>query len=231
MLGLSINSHTSPIDSVAELRQKLAHFASEQFREIWLSIQPGGPCLCALLNTNVGWLMYLRHDQGDSGFSSRNPMFDESDATLSGLAFDGRFGRDRVPVITYRLSNGQKDDFPASWALPEPDIMRALEYFVQHEGRRSPFVRWHDDAVGEPSHDITQPKEKGEFTVVLQTVGGMKIEVIREVRSITGLGLKEAKDLVEAAPKNVIEGVSRNEAKKIKATLEEAGATVEIKCP
>jgi hypothetical protein len=100
----------------------------------------------ALLNTNVGWLMYLRHDQGDSGFSSRNPMFDESDATLSGLAFDGRFGRDRVPVITYRLSNGQKDDFPASWALPEPDIMRALEYFVEHDGRRSPFVRWHDDA-------------------------------------------------------------------------------------
>jgi len=63
--------------------------------------------------------------------------------------------------------------------------------------------------------EITQPKEKGEFTVVLQTVGGMKIEVIREVRSITGLGLKEAKDLVEAAPKNVIEGVARNEAEKI----------------
>jgi large subunit ribosomal protein L7/L12 len=59
----------------------------------------------------------------------------------------------------------------------------------------------------------------------------MKIEVLREVRSITGLGLKEAKDLVEAAPKNVIEGVSRNEAKKIKATLEEVGATVEIKSP
>jgi hypothetical protein len=145
MLELSVNSHTSPIDSVAELRQKLAHFASEQFREIWLNIEPGGPRLCALMNTNIGWLMYLRHDQGDSGFSSRNPMFDESDATLSGLAFDGWFAGDRVPVITYRLSNGQKDDFPACWALPEPDIMRALEYFVQHEGRRPPFVRWHDD--------------------------------------------------------------------------------------
>jgi len=183
------------------------------------------------MNTNVGWLMYLRHDQGDSGFTSRNPMYDESD-TLGGLAFDGRYGTEKhVPVITYRWSNGMEEEFPASWALPESDIVRALVYFVEHEGRRSPFVQWYDDAVSEPSHQITQPKEKGEFTVVLQTVGGMKIAVIREVRSITGLGLKEAKDLVEAAPKNVIEGVSRNEAKKIKANLEEAGATVEIKGP
>jgi ribosomal protein L7/L12 len=216
---------------VAELRQELAPFASQQFREIWVSVDAGGPSLAALMNTNVGWLMYLRHNDGDPGFSSRNPMYDESDATLGGLAFDGQFGRERVPVITYRLSNGQKDEFPASWALPESDIMRALEYFVQHEGRRPSFVQWHDDAVAEPSHEITQPKEKGEFTVVLQAAGGMKLEVIREVRAITSLGLKEAKDLIEGAPKNVIEGVARNEAEKIKATLEEVGATVEIKCP
>jgi ribosomal protein L7/L12 len=231
LMELSVNSHTSWIASVADLRRNLARFPSEQFREIWLSIEQGGPSLCALMNTNVGWLMYLRHDQGDSGFSSRNPMYNESDGTLSGLAFDGRFGRDRVPVITYRLSNGQEDDFPASWALPESDIMRALEYFVQHEGRRSPFVRWHDDAVAEPSHEITQPKEKGDLTVVLQAAGEMKIEVIREVRFHTGLGLKEAKDLIESAPSIVKEGVGRNEAEKIKTDLEELGATVEIKCP
>ena len=73
-------------------------------------------------------------------------------------------------------------------------------------------------------------EEKTEFTVVLQAVGEKKIEVIKEVRALTGLGLKEAKDLVEAAPKNVIEGVARNEAEKIKAGLEEVGAMVEIKC-
>ena len=228
-ISLEVNACTSRIASVDELRQALAPFASQRFREIWVSIDSGGPSLCAHMNTNVGWLMYLRHDQGDSGFTSRNPTYDESD-TLGGLAFDGRYGTEKhVPVITYRWSNGMEEEFPASWALPESDIVRALEYFVEHEGRRSPFVQWHDDAVSEPSHQITQPKEKGEFTVVLKTVGGMKIEVIREVRSITGLGLKEAKDLVEDAPKNVIEGVSRNEAKKIKANLEEAGATVEIK--
>jgi hypothetical protein len=158
------------------------------------------------MNTNVGWLMYLRHDQGDSGFTSRNPVYDESD-TSGGLAFDGRYGTEKhVPVITYRWSNGMEEEFPASWALPESDIMRALEYFVEHEGRRPPFVQWHDDAVAEPSHEITQPKEKGEFTVVLQAAGGMKLEVIREVRRITGFGLKEAKDLIESTPKNVIGG-------------------------
>jgi hypothetical protein len=73
-------------------------------------------------------------------------MYDESDATLGALAFDGLYGREHVRVIDYRLSNGQEDEFPASWALPEPDVMLALEYFVEHEGRRSPFVQWHDDA-------------------------------------------------------------------------------------
>jgi ribosomal protein L7/L12 len=123
-----------------------------------------------------------------------------------------------------------EEEFPASWALPESDIMRVLEYFVQHEGRRPPFVQWHDDVVAEPSSEITQPTEKGEFTVVLQAAGHMKLEVIKEVRGITRLGLKEAKDLVEGAPKDVKEGVGRNDAEKIKATLEKVGATVEIKC-
>ena len=72
-------------------------------------------------------------------------------------------------------------------------------------------------------------EEKTEFTVVLASAGDKKIEVIKEVRAITGLGLKEAKDLVEAAPKAVKEAVSKEEAEKIKATLEKVGAKVEMK--
>jgi large subunit ribosomal protein L7/L12 len=72
-------------------------------------------------------------------------------------------------------------------------------------------------------------EEKTEFTVVLAAVGEKKIEVIKEVRALTGLGLKEAKDLVEGAPKPVKEGVSKDEAEKVKAQLEKAGAKVELK--
>ena len=72
-------------------------------------------------------------------------------------------------------------------------------------------------------------EEQTEFTVVLASAGDKKIEVIKEVRGITGLGLKEAKDLVEGAPKPVKEGVGKDEANKIKETLEKAGAKVELK--
>jgi large subunit ribosomal protein L7/L12 len=72
-------------------------------------------------------------------------------------------------------------------------------------------------------------EEKTEFTVVLAAVGEKKIEVIKEVRAVTGLGLKEAKDLVESAPKPVKEGATKEEAEKIKATLEKVGAKVELK--
>ncbi|SHL04865.1 50S ribosomal protein L7/L12 [Rhodothermus profundi] len=74
-----------------------------------------------------------------------------------------------------------------------------------------------------------QAEEKTEFDVILKAVGGNKIAVIKEVRAITGLGLKEAKELVDSAPKAVKEGVSKEEAEQIKAKLEEAGAEVEIK--
>lgn len=72
-------------------------------------------------------------------------------------------------------------------------------------------------------------EEKTEFDVILATVGDKKINVIKEVRAITGLGLKEAKDLVEGAPKPVKEGVNKEEAEAMKKKLEEAGATVEVK--
>jgi large subunit ribosomal protein L7/L12 len=71
--------------------------------------------------------------------------------------------------------------------------------------------------------------EQTEFNVILATIGDKKINVIKEVRAITGLGLKEAKDLVEGAPKPVKEGVNKDEAAKLKKQLEEAGATVEVK--
>jgi large subunit ribosomal protein L7/L12 len=80
-----------------------------------------------------------------------------------------------------------------------------------------------------PAAAAAPAEEKTEFTVVLAAVGDKKIEVIKEVRALTGLGLKEAKDLVEGAPKPVKVGVNKDEAEKIKATLEKVGAKVELK--
>ena len=85
-------------------------------------------------------------------------------------------------------------------------------------------------AVAGPAAAAAAPaEEKTEFTVMLTAAGEKKIEVIKEVRAITGLGLKEAKDLVEGAPKPVKEGVNKDEAEKVKAQLEKAGAKVELK--
>jgi large subunit ribosomal protein L7/L12 len=84
-------------------------------------------------------------------------------------------------------------------------------------------------AAGPAGAGAAAAEEKTEFTVMLTTVGDKKIEVIKEVRALTGLGLKEAKDLVEAAPKAVKEGVNKEEADKIKTTLEKVGAKVEWK--
>ena len=80
-----------------------------------------------------------------------------------------------------------------------------------------------------PTAGATQAEEKTEFTIFLSAVGDKKINVIKEVRSITGLGLKEAKDLVEAAPKEVKKGVSKKDAEDAKKKLEAAGAKVELK--
>src|ERR1700728_1605771 len=84
-------------------------------------------------------------------------------------------------------------------------------------------------AAGPAAAAAPAAEEKTEFTVVLAAAGEKKIEVIKEVRAITGLGLKEAKDLVEGAPKPVKEGVNKDEAEKVKAQLEKAGAKVELK--
>jgi large subunit ribosomal protein L7/L12 len=84
-------------------------------------------------------------------------------------------------------------------------------------------------APGAAAAAAAPAEEKTEFNVILAAAGDKKINVIKEVRAITGLGLKEAKDLVEGAPKPVKEGVNKDEAAKIKKQLEEAGATVEVK--
>ena len=84
-------------------------------------------------------------------------------------------------------------------------------------------------AAGPAGAGAAAAEEKTEFTVMLTAAGDKKIEVIKEVRALTGLGLKEAKDLVEGAPKAVKEGVNKEEADKMKATLEKAGAKVELK--
>ncbi|ATU71902.1 50S ribosomal protein L7/L12 [Komagataeibacter medellinensis] len=84
-------------------------------------------------------------------------------------------------------------------------------------------------AAAAPGAAAAPAEEKTEFDVVLAKAGDKKINVIKEIRAITGLGLKEAKDLVEGAPKTIKEGASKDEAEKIKKTLEDNGASVEIK--
>jgi|SRR5690242_10709249 large subunit ribosomal protein L7/L12 len=83
--------------------------------------------------------------------------------------------------------------------------------------------------AGAPAGDGAAAEEKTSFDVVLNAAGGQKIQVIKVVRAVTGLGLKEAKDLVDSAPKPVKEGVTQEEADQVKAQLEEAGASVELK--
>jgi large subunit ribosomal protein L7/L12 len=84
-------------------------------------------------------------------------------------------------------------------------------------------------AMGAAAVPAEEVEEQTEFDVILAAIGEKKINVIKEVRAITGLGLKEAKDLVEAAPKPIKEGISKDEAGKLKHQLEAAGATVEVK--
>ena len=84
-------------------------------------------------------------------------------------------------------------------------------------------------AAAAPAAGAAPAEEQSEFDVILASFGEKKINVIKEIRAITGLGLKEAKDLVESAPKEIKEGVEKDEAEKLKEQLEAAGATVEIK--
>jgi hypothetical protein len=101
--------------------------ASSPFREVWLE-SPDGASLCALINGDVGWLMYLRQS-GDAGFSSRNPAY-------QGPPDD---------MVEYKMSNGQVDEYPRAWAYPTETIERALEYFRRNNAP-PPFITWHNDS-------------------------------------------------------------------------------------
>ena len=125
-MQLSINEKSVSVGSAEAVRDALAASAGQPFREIWLN-ESGGRALCALLNGECGFLMYLRHE-GDAGFTSRNPAFN---------------GRDML--VEYRLRNGQADKFPASWMLGEAVIVAALEYFALHDDK-APFITWNDES-------------------------------------------------------------------------------------
>jgi large subunit ribosomal protein L7/L12 len=108
-------------------------------------------------------------------------------------------------------------------------VMEAAELVKQLESKWGVSAAAVAVAAGPAAAAAAPVEEKTEFTVVLADAGANKINVIKEIRAITGLGLKEAKDLVEGAPKNVKEGVNKDDAKKIKDQLTAAGAKVDIK--
>src|SRR3974390_471841 len=116
------------------------------------------------------------------------------------------------------------DDLSSLTVLEAAELAKLLE----EKGGVSAAAAWAGPAAG-GGGAAAPVEEKTEFTVVLAAAGDKKIEVIKEVRAITGLGLKEAKDLVEGAPKTVKESVNKEEADKIKAQLEKAGAKIELK--
>ncbi len=116
------------------------------------------------------------------------------------------------------------DDLSSLTVLEAADLAKLLEEKWGVSAAAAVAV-----AAGPAGAAAAPAEEKTEFTVVLAAAGDKKIEVIKEVRALTGLGLKEAKDLVEGAPKAVKEGVNKEEAEKMKATLEKAGAKVELK--
>ena len=116
------------------------------------------------------------------------------------------------------------DDLSSLTVLEAADLAKMLEEKWGVSAAAAVAV-----AAGPAGAAAAPAEEKTEFTVVLAAAGDKKIEVIKEVRALTGLGLKEAKDLVEGAPKAVKEGVNKEEAEKMKATLEKVGAKVELK--
>ena len=122
------------------------------------------------------------------------------------------------------LSNEQIVD-----AIAEKSLMEVMELVKAIEEKFGVTAAAPVMMAAGPAAAAAPAEEQTEFTVVLKAAGEKKVEVIKAVRAITGLGLKEAKDLVEGAPKDVKEGVSKEEAEKLKKDLEAAGATAELK--
>ncbi|QOW19939.1 50S ribosomal protein L7/L12 [Lysobacter ciconiae] len=114
-------------------------------------------------------------------------------------------------------------------AIAEKSLMEVMELVKSMEEKFGVSAAAPVAAAGPAAAAAAPAEEQTEFTVTLKAAGEKKVEVIKVVRAITGLGLKEAKDLVEGAPKDVKEGVSKDEAEKLKKDLETAGASVEVK--
>ncbi len=114
-------------------------------------------------------------------------------------------------------------------AIAEKSLMDVMELVKSMEEKFGVSAAAPVAAAGPAAAAAAPAEEQTEFTVTLKAAGEKKVEVIKVVRAITGLGLKEAKDLVEGAPKDVKEGVSKDEAEKLKKDLETAGASVEVK--
>ncbi|WP_040624801.1 50S ribosomal protein L7/L12 [Moraxella macacae] len=114
-------------------------------------------------------------------------------------------------------------------AIAEKSVMEIVELITAMEEKFGVSAAAAAVAVVGGGDAAAAVEEKDDFNVVLTSVGDKKVAVIKAVREITGLGLKEAKDLVEGAPQNVKEGVNKAEAEELKKKLEEAGATVELK--
>jgi large subunit ribosomal protein L7/L12 len=128
-----------------------------------------------------------------------------------------------------KLSSDEVLDAVAEWNLIE--LSEFIKKFEEKFGvtAAAPVAMAMPGATGAAAPGAAEEEEKTEFDVILTAVGEKKINVIKEVRAVTGLGLKEAKDAVEAAPTPIREKVTKEEADKVKAQLESAGATVEIK--
>jgi hypothetical protein len=102
--------------------------APNPYKEIWVETADG-QSMVALVNGKTGWLMYLRHQDGDPGFSSRNPDY----------------AGPRDAMQDYILSNGQGDEYPLAWTLPIEELQRVMEHFVLEE-EPAPWIHWHNDS-------------------------------------------------------------------------------------
>jgi len=114
-------------------------------------------------------------------------------------------------------------------AISEMSVMDVVQLIESMEDKFGVTAAAPAAVAAAPTGDVSEAAEKTEFNVVMTSFGSNKVSVIKVIRTITGLGLKEAKALVESAPSNVKEGVSKEDAADIKAKLEEAGAAIEVK--
>ncbi len=113
-------------------------------------------------------------------------------------------------------------------AIADKSLMEVMELVKAMEDKFGVSAAAPVAMAAAPADGVAAVEEKTEFTVVLKSFGQRKVEVIKAVRALTGLGLKEAKEMVESAPKEIKEDIAKDEAEKIKTTLEAAGATVEL---